>query len=80
MLGQFAENLGEILDRVPADPGYFSEANVKSFLDGFTEHIVPRDGSKHSDGPQHSPRNPIPHDRSAVDRMLHKTPDENAES
>jgi len=35
------ENLGEIPDRVLADPGYFSEENVESVVRGFVEPFIP---------------------------------------
>lgn len=72
MLEQIEENLGEIPDRVLADPGYFSEENVESVVCGFMEPFVPRDRTKHSDPPEPSPRGRIPHDMSVVDRMLRK--------
>lgn len=72
MLEQIEENLGEIPDRVLADPGYFSEANVESVVRGFMEPLIPRDRSKHTDAPETTPRGRIPHNMSLVDRMLRK--------
>lgn len=72
MLEQVEENLGEIPDRVLADPGYFSEENVESVVRGFVEPFIPRDRSKHSDAPEPTPRGRIPQDLSLVDRMLRK--------
>lgn len=72
MLERIEENLGEIPDRVLADPGYYSEENVESVVRGFMEPFVPRDRSKHTDAPEPSPRGRIPHDMSVVDRMLRK--------
>jgi len=72
MLEMIEENLGEIPDRVLADPGYFSEENVQSVVSGFMEPFIPRERSKHTDAPQPSPRGRIPHDMSLVDRMLRK--------
>jgi len=72
MLQQIEENLGEIPDRVLADPGYFSEENVESVVRGFMGPFIPRDRSKHTDAPEPSPRGRIPQDMSLVDRMLRK--------
>jgi transposase len=72
MLEQIEENLGEIPDRVLADPGYFSEENVEYAVCGFMEPFIPRDRSKHTDAPEPSPRGRIPQDMSLVDRMLRK--------
>lgn len=72
MLEQIEENLGEIPDRVLADPGYFSEENVEYVVCGFMEPFIPRDRSKHTDAPEPSPRGRIPQDMSLVDRMLRK--------
>ncbi|SRR5208283_2475846 len=72
MLEQIEENLGEIPDRVLADPGYFSEKNVESVGRSFTEPFIPRDRSKHSDAPEPSPHGRIPRDMSLADRMLRK--------
>jgi transposase len=72
MLEQIEENLGEIPDRVLADPGYFSEENVESVVLAFMEPFIPRDRSKHTDAPEPSPRGRIRQDMSLVDRMLRK--------
>jgi transposase len=72
MLEQIEDNMGEIPDRVLADPGYFSEENVESVVRGFMEPFVPRDRTKHTDAPEPCPRGRIPHDMSVVDRMLRK--------
>ena len=72
MLEQIEENLGEIPDRVLADPGYFSEENVESVVLGFMEPFIPRDRTKHTEAPGPSPRGRIPQDMSLVDRMLRK--------
>jgi hypothetical protein len=72
MLEQIEENLGEIPDRVLADPGYFSEDNVEYVVCGFMEPFIPRDRTKHTDIPEPSPRGRIPQDMSLVDRMLRK--------
>jgi len=72
MLDMIEENLGEIPDRVLADPGYFSEENVKTVVCGFMEPFIPRDRTKHTDAPEPSPRGRIPKGASLVDRMLRK--------
>jgi len=72
MLEMIEENLGEIPDRVLADPGYFSEQNVQSVVLGFMEPFIPRDRSKHTDAPGRSPCGRIPQEMSLVDRMLRK--------
>jgi transposase len=72
MLEQIEENLGEIPDRVLADPGYFSEENAQSVVRGFMEPFIPRERSKHTDAAEPSPRGRIPQDMSLVDRMLRK--------
>jgi hypothetical protein len=69
---QIEENLGEIPERVPADPGYLSEENVESVAGGFMKPFIPRDPSKRSDPPEPTPRGRVPHDMSLVHRMLRK--------
>jgi len=72
MLEQIEENLGEIPDRALADPGYFSEENVKSVACGFMEPFIPRDRTKHTDAPVPSPSGRIRQDMSLIDLMLRK--------
>ena len=72
MVEQIEENLGEIPDRILADPGYFTEEAVESVAGGFTEPFIPRERTKHSDPPEPAPRGRIPDNASVVDRALRK--------
>ena len=72
MLEQIEENIGEIPDRILADPVYFTEEAVESVAGGFTEAYVPRERTKHGDPPEPAPRGRIPDNASVVDRALRK--------
>ena len=72
MLEQTEENTGQVPDRVLADPGYFSEDNVRDVISNHSEPYIPRNRTKHSDPPEPIPRGRIPNDMSQVDRTLRR--------
>lgn len=72
MVEQIEENLGEIPDRVLADNGYFSEANVQYLAENHMEPLIAPERTKHTDNPAPAPRGRIPNEMSLVERMGRK--------
>jgi len=72
MVEQIEENLGEIPDRVLADNGYFSEANVEYLAGNHMEPLIAVERTKHTDKPAPAPRGRIPNAMTVVERMGRK--------
>jgi hypothetical protein len=72
MLEQIEENIGEIPNRVLADNGFFSQANVEYVANNHMEPLIAPRRTKHSDKPEPAPKGRIPKDMSVLDRMRRK--------
>lgn len=72
ILEQIEENTGEIPDRVLADNGYFSQANVDYVANNHMEPLIAPERTKHSDKPEPAPKGRIPKNMNVMDRMRRK--------
>lgn len=69
MVDQVIENLGGPPEELSADPGYYSEANVKMAQSRGMTALIPPDRQKHGEKPPPAPRGRIPADLPLIDRM-----------
>jgi hypothetical protein len=71
-LDQLDENLERIDAALPADGGYFSEANVETAREHGLDPYIPTGKFKHSEPPRPAPRGRIPAHATAKQRMARK--------